>query len=94
VQRRDFLKITLATPALGQLPAQADTNAYSDESRRTVVTELTINGRHSRSHSMPVPRCWIRCAINSGSPEPRRAATTGSAAPARCSLAADASYRA
>ncbi len=45
VQRRDFLKITLATPALGQLPAQADTNAYSDESRRTVVAEFTINGR-------------------------------------------------
>lgn len=44
MQRRDFLKVTLAGPALGRLAAEAEANSPPVEPRARVLADLTING--------------------------------------------------
>ena len=51
---------------------------------RSAKVSFKVNGKATASSSTPAPRCSTPCASTCTSPAPRRAATTASAAPARC----------
>jgi xanthine dehydrogenase YagT iron-sulfur-binding subunit len=48
MQRRDFLKVTLAGPALGRLPAAGEAHSRPEEAPTRLVVELTVNGLAQR----------------------------------------------
>jgi len=48
MQRRDFLKVTLAGPALGRLSTDGEAHSRSEEASTRLVVELTVNGLAQR----------------------------------------------
>ena len=67
------------SPAVG-----APARPWVSEPEWTPKSPCTSTARRTASRWTRAPRCWTRCASTSGSPAPRRAATTASAAPAPC----------
>jgi len=65
MQRRDFLKVTLAGPALGDFPPKGRRIHGQGKRPRVWLSSSRSTDLRSAWKWMRVPRCWIPCDIGS-----------------------------
>lgn len=87
LDRRKFLQMAAAAGAVTVFPDVEFSHAATEPQASGVVMRpvtLSVNGAAHSSRLTHAPRCWTRCASSSNCSEQRKAVTTASAAPVRC----------